>query len=673
MTCALVLAFGATSASASSFSTSPLVGSTFHAADGDQDATSPETDWQTYQNDITATSGSKIDSPYPATTGPDYFYQGHENKPAEWIQVPVDGGITPPKSNALAAMGIKDPGVTSKIFFYFSFIRKSTSNADAFYGFELNSRTNMWWNGNYNDVAHTDKTMIPCRSDHDLMVSYEIAPNTKNVNVKFYEWRSDPTKPGPTACPEGAYGDFYPAPGSTNGTIFGAAQGYMNFDDPITNYLRTDLFTSPLSAGVFGEGAVDVDAVIGQNTTNPCFNFGQVQLHSRSAASLDSALQDVVDPLPVDVANCEINVDKKVRVHNDGAGGQGSYVDSPNANSNLVSATVGQTLDYEFTVTNTGTKDLQVTFSDNRCDTQPTAPDSGDPDADSLLQPTETWVYHCTHLLTAADLPNLESDGTFKNTVTVTGTVPNCTPEDATHPLVGCGDDDTDSTNVKILGKLKVIKHLVSASGGTDGGLFKLFIKDSTPTTLASVDNVGEGGTTNKVVAPGTYSVSEAIGSNGTTALADYTSSISCTKPDGNGTTSVASSSDSGPLSVTVAAGDDTTCTITNTRNQGTVKVVKVVNAATGETTDPGKFNLKIDGTTKATDVAYPGGDTGTPTPVSPYVNHGVSEAAGTGTTLGDYTSTTSCIKNGDTQNPLSSTTAFSVGSQDAVVCTITN
>jgi len=269
-TCAVLLALPAFASAA--LDPNPLAGSNFQAADGDQDAESGYDDWQTYASQVN-TSGTKLDAPVPGA-GNDHFYAGHENRPDEWVDSFVDGGITPAKSNALSAYGLRDP-LTTNTFFYFAFIRESDSNANAFLGFELNERTNTWVNG--------AGTTIPCRSDGDLMISYEIDPPQKNVAIKFYRWDTDEAMPGPADCPEGKRGEFVAATG------FGAGQAHMNFEDTITNYLRPDVFTNSLDPGLFGEGAVNVDQAIG-TASRPCFNFGQVQLHTRSSASLDSAL-----------------------------------------------------------------------------------------------------------------------------------------------------------------------------------------------------------------------------------------------------------------------------------------------------------------------------------------------------------------------------------------------
>ena len=77
---------------------------------------------------------------------------------------------------------------------------------------------------------------------------------------------------------------------------------------------------------------------------------------------------------------------------------------------------VGDAVVYTFTVTNPGETGLTpVVVSDPKCDGTPAR--STD-DADGILSPGETWVYHCTHVATIADGQSI------LNTVTVTGTGP---------------------------------------------------------------------------------------------------------------------------------------------------------------------------------------------------------------------------------------------------------
>jgi uncharacterized repeat protein (TIGR01451 family) len=153
---------------------------------------------------------------------------------------------------------------------------------------------------------------------------------------------------------------------------------------------------------------------------------------------------------------------------------------------------------------------------------------------------------------------------------------------------------------------ITVVKDLVP---DTDLGKFNLQI-DGTPYAT----DIGDGGTTGPVVViTGSHTVTETASTG--TNLADYITVIGgdCAA-DG---------------SISLAAGDNKTCTITNTRKtQLTVNKVLLPNS------DSGQFNLQIDGTPYATDV----GHDGTTGPVAVSIgSHTVTETASTGTNLADY------------------------------------
>ena len=136
-----------------------------------------------------------------------------------------------------------------------------------------------------------------------------------------------------------------------------------------------------------------------------------------------------------------------------------------------------------------------------------------------------------------------------------------------------------------------------------DPGKFNLQIDG---TTLAA--NVGDGGTTGRqaVSANVAHIVNEIAGTS--TNLASYTVTSDCAP------------------SVTLQPGDDKTCTITN---QGlprlTVKKILVPSS------DPGRFDLQVDGITKAANVGNGGSVTAQVMLGAPYI---VSEIASAGTSL---------------------------------------
>ena len=212
-------------------------------------------------------------------------------------------------------------------------------------------------------------------------------------------------------------------------------------------------------------------------------------------------------------------------------------------------------------------------------------------------------------------------------------------------------------TNTRKTGELEVIKDLEPSD---DPGLFDLLI-DGT----SHFDDASDGDTTGTVtVDTGTHTVGEAAGTD--TSLGDYDSDISCLDDGGTGS-EVASGSGAGPLNVEVGEDDDIVCTITNTRKTVTLEVIKDLEPSD----DPGLFDLLIDGTSHFDD-ASDGDTTGAVTVNTG--NHTVGEAAGTGTSLGDYSSSIECVNDaGATVASSSDAGPLNVPVNEDVVCTITN
>jgi hypothetical protein len=215
---------------------------------------------------------------------------------------------------------------------------------------------------------------------------------------------------------------------------------------------------------------------------------------------------------------------------------------------------------------------------------------------------------------------------------------------------------------VPTTGTITVNKVLSPTS---DPGLFNLVI-DGVP----QASDVGNGGTTGAitVTAGSTYTVGETAGTG--TSLGNYDSTVECHLSGSPAGTSVVGTS----KTVVVAAGENWICTITNTRKAvpttGTIRVNKVLSPST----DPGKFNLQIDGTTAGTggNVGN-GGTTGTITVTAG--SHSVGETAGTSTTLGNYDSQIVCQNGTNPALPAvaGTSTNVAVAAGDAWVCTITN
>jgi hypothetical protein len=142
----------------------------------------------------------------------------------------------------------------------------------------------------------------------------------------------------------------------------------------------------------------------------------------------------------------------------------------------------------------------------------------------------------------------------------------------------------------------------------------------------------------------------------------DFTS-VSCVDPDNGSTVNQTTRT----ATIDLDQGETVTCNFTNTRKTGTIEVKKVLSPSS----DPGRFNLLIDGTIEASNVGN-GGTTGVETVVTgTYI---VSETAGTGTSLADYTTTYSWSRNGGAPTPGSGTSvSITVNDGDTIVCTFTN
>jgi uncharacterized repeat protein (TIGR01451 family) len=288
----------------------PLPGSTFQGADGNESTPLPgdadfvapptRTDWQSFVG-----SSRLVTSPDPQLQDSEFQNGSHEGDPNHWDLGATAGGVKPDKANVLGAWGVTDP-VSNDTFLYLAFRRSNDGNGATFYHFELNQLSTSWTNAN--------GETIPCRKDGDVMIVYEI-DGGQDVTISLLKWQHD--QPGPAACPDGAHGTFT---GGVVDKINGqaVAQGAFN-SGSIANYLDTNFdgdgnLATPASqpsgpaqlpAGTFGEASLNLTAILG-TLGDPCFNFGQIQLHSRSSPSFDSALQDFVAPRPIALRSCSI-------------------------------------------------------------------------------------------------------------------------------------------------------------------------------------------------------------------------------------------------------------------------------------------------------------------------------------------------------------------------------
>lgn len=117
-----------------------------------------------------------------------------------------------------------------------------------------------------------------------------------------------------------------------------------------------------------------------------------------------------------------------------------------------------------------------------------------------------------------------------------------------------------------------------------------------------------------------------------------------------------------------IQAGETIHCYVGNYQDTGTITVNKVVTPST----DEGKFNLNINGTTYATDIGD-GGTTGQIELVTGDVT--VSETAGTNTNLADYESSYNCVTvgGGTIASGTGTNIDLTLAKNQNIVCTFTN
>jgi hypothetical protein len=150
----------------------PLPGSDFQGGDGDQD--DPDgpgglRDWQSI-------SAQVVTNPDDDLADTAFAGGSKETEPIDWDFETVAGGVTPGKTNILAAWSYTDQ-TTDDTFLYLAFKRED-STGNTFLTFELNQRTDTWVNAN--------GETIPCRTDGDVLVSYEVASGGSPPNVDVH-------------------------------------------------------------------------------------------------------------------------------------------------------------------------------------------------------------------------------------------------------------------------------------------------------------------------------------------------------------------------------------------------------------------------------------------------------------------------------------------------------
>jgi|GEM_PF-1912495 hypothetical protein len=148
-------------------------------------------------------------------------------------------------------------------------------------------------------------------------------------------------------------------------------------------------------------------------------------------------------PLPPTLPAPAFTIEKLQQI----AGAGGAYT------SSQLTALVGQTVDYEIIVTNTGNVPLSLeALNDPQCDAGTLAGETGG----ATLPAGAATTYTCTHLLDSAD----QSAGSYANTVTITG-----------NPPGGEGSPITNSSNTVVVGVSPTASGSTLSSTSTAGAI----------------------------------------------------------------------------------------------------------------------------------------------------------------------------------------------------------
>jgi Prealbumin-like fold domain len=589
--------------------------STFQAGDGDQDAESVDctddgednpidyNDWETFAAQTTV-----ADDPNANDTA---FEGGDkETEPGAWGFTAEDGGVNPNKDNLLAAFATTEQSLSGlKQYLYFAFHREAQTG-NTYLTFELNQLKKTWTNAN--------GAVITCRTDGDLLISYEVdsGGSPPNVHIRVYQWTTtvagDVNQDGDNTDPEdicGAVGTLTliePGPDS---------QGAVNAAD-ITNYLGGP---STFAEGEFGEAGINLtNAFPAFISSGPCRPSGQISMHSRSSVSIDSQLQDIAGPVGL-AKPCSAEGEKYEDLNGDGSKDEGEP------------GLEGWT--------------FYADLNDNG------VLDDGEPsdvsDADGA------WKIE--------DIQLPEGGG---NTVTIREVQQDGWTCSQPNPCSYTADfsNDTDLDGFTFGNYVKPTVEIVKDTDPEGGqGTFD-FASDNTDLG-ATFQLVNDGDSTGTVTtAPGSYSVTESLPGDSIYRLDDVT----CTGDSGSEGNDASTGSVENGAELNLQSGDEVVCTFTNKRKMGKLRVIKHVVNDNGGDAVAGDWSLHVEqGDADISGSPQAGNEDGTVYNV-PTGDYDVSETGGPSGYHFDGFS-------GDCDEGGSVTVPESVDEGGEVTCTLTN
>jgi hypothetical protein len=601
------LATGAVRAQAASCLLGPLPGSCFEAADGDQvdsdgtlgDLLGNRKDWQSVVSSGDFTSVADASNPDTQFGG-----GSKQEEPDSWE---IITGVDPTgKANALA-IGSYSETATSKLFLYLALVReKTTGTTDT--AFELNQAQ-----PGYRD---SNGTPLPTRTTGDVLITFDI--NGQIVTVGMCRWQGD------EHIGQWLMLDGTPVDSTNTHTCTPLAaplsQGAMNAADIPDSESFLPAYPGDILAGQFGEAAINLTDTFASSNIDPCFDFGSVWMHSRSATSITSQMKDFVAPKPIKVASCGVSGTKwqdhdgdGIRDAGDeGLGGWTIYVDYDGdgvKDANEPSAVTAADGSYTIGHVASGTypvREVQQTgwvcSSPSPCSHNVSFTNGvvGNRDFGNFERPTIT-IQKVT-LPSGGPSFNFDGTGSIGSFSLADGgshdssVVPGsyviteqasstyrvasvqCTPTGSGSVVartasmtVGSGDHVTCTFENHRRPRLTVIKTVVNNNGGTAAST--AFTMDVTGTNVSNAHFPGNAAGATVVMDAGSYSVDESGGPSG------YAKTLSA------------------GCSGTIADGDDKTCTITNDDIAPKVTVVKTVVNDDGGTASSADFTMDVTGT----------------------------------------------------------------------------
>jgi uncharacterized repeat protein (TIGR01451 family) len=280
------------------------------------------------------------------------------------------------------------------------------------------------------------KTFTFSGSSDEATTPFNAPPGSYNVDA-WAKWKGNGLKgsfdilgkltcgPAPALSVEKLQRIKNGPPTYTTSTLNGEVGDTVEYEIVVTNSGNVPLtlteFTDPNCEGVSG-GPGSAELAPGAKTTYTCTrvlespgpHLNTAEVHGDPPYGDGNPVSSTSNTVTVETSSLPANptpafsIEKLQRIQ----GGSGSYT-----TSELTGATIGQTVEYEIVVTNTGNVPLTLgSFSDPKCDGGTV---SGGPGSAALPVGAST-TYTCAHVLDAAD----QAAGSYANAVSITGTPP---------------------------------------------------------------------------------------------------------------------------------------------------------------------------------------------------------------------------------------------------------